>query len=82
MITIEYAKDPVYASEDGNVIRLIVKFEEFANEMEFGATPFDEMPYGVDLYNRAVAGEFGEIAPFVIPPTQSSGTIPSTDTEA
>ena len=65
MLTVEYAKDPVYASEDGQTIDLIVKFYEFNEELPFGATPYDPMPYGVDLYNRAVAGEFGPIAPYV-----------------
>ena len=69
MLTIQYAKDPIYASEDGRVISLVVKFVEFSEEMPFGATPFDPMPYGVELYNRAVAGEFGHVAPYVAPPS-------------
>lgn len=67
MLTIQYAKNPIYSSEDNQTISLSVKFYEFAEEMSFGATPFDPMPYGVELYNRAVAGEFGPIAPFVQP---------------
>lgn len=70
MITVQYAKDPVYGSADGQNIVLKVKFYEFEEEMEFGATPFDPMPYGVELYNRALAGEFGPIAPFVPPPEE------------
>ena len=45
------------------------KFEEFAEEVGFGATSFDPMPYGVELYNRAKAGEFGPVAPYVPPNT-------------
>jgi len=67
MLTVQYAKDPIYNSEDHQTIGLTVKFYEFAEEMGFGATPFDPMPYGIDLYNRAVAGEFGPIAPYVPP---------------
>lgn len=73
MLTIQYAKDPVYGSADGQTIELIVKFYEFANELPFGATPFDPMPYGVELYNNAVAGLYGPIAPFVPPPTPLEG---------
>jgi hypothetical protein len=78
MLTIEYAKNPVYGSVDGQTIDLIVKFEELDAEIGFGATSFDPMPYGVELYNNAVAGLYGPIAPFV-PPTEpeqpsSSGT--------
>jgi hypothetical protein len=72
MLTIQYAKDPVYGSADGQTIELIVKFYEFANELPFGATPFDPMPYGVELYNNAVAGLYGPIAPYV-PPTPPEG---------
>ena len=70
MLTIEYAKNPSYSSENGQTIDLVVKFYEFTEEMMFGATSFDPMPYGVELYNRAVAGEFGPIAPFVSPFSQ------------
>jgi hypothetical protein len=68
MLTIESATNPVYSSADGICISLQVKFAEFAEVMPFGATPYDSMPYGVELYNRALAGEFGAIAPFVAPP--------------
>jgi hypothetical protein len=72
MITIEYAKSPKYCSEDGQTISLVVKFYEFAEEMEFGATPFDPMPYGVELYNNALAGNYGSIAPYVPPNADQS----------
>lgn len=82
MLTVQYAKDPIYATENGSTIQLTVKFEEFNEEMPFGANVNDPMPYGVDLFNRAIAGEFGEIAKYIPPPTLASGTIPSTDTGA
>ncbi|MFA7347271.1 MAG: hypothetical protein WCZ86_05885 [Desulfurivibrionaceae bacterium] len=34
----------------------------------FTASPNDSEPHGVDLYNRAIAGEFGPVAPYVEPP--------------
>jgi len=67
MLTIEYAKNPAYSDADGQTIDLIVKFYEMASEMSFGATPFDPMSYGVELYNNAVAGLYGPIAPYVPP---------------
>ena len=75
MLTIEYAKNPSYSDADGQTIDLIVKFYEMASEMPFGATPFDPMPYGVELYNNAKAGLYGPIAPFVpfVPPTPPEG---------
>lgn len=68
MITIQYAKDPVYADQEGTCVSLVVKFEEFADEMPFGATPYDPEPYGRELYNNAIAGVYGPIAPYVPPP--------------
>jgi hypothetical protein len=68
MLTLKYAKDPIWNSDDGQQIFLIVKWEEFNEEHPFNATSFDSMPYGVDLYNRAKAGEFGAIAAYVPPP--------------
>jgi hypothetical protein len=67
MLTLEYAKDPVYADETGNCISLIVKWEEFNEEMPFGATTYDPEQYGRDLYARAKTGEFGVVAPYVPP---------------
>lgn len=60
MLTLQYAKNPIWQSD--NEIALTVKFEEFNEEMPFLATSFDPEPHGVDLYNRAKAGEFGAIA--------------------
>jgi hypothetical protein len=68
MLTIQYAKDPIYADAEGTTIQLTVKFEEMVDEIPFGATPWDTEPYGVELYNNAVAGIYGPIAPYVPPP--------------
>ena len=68
MLTIQSAHSPSYSSADGQNIFLMVKFEEFQEEHPFGATPYDDMPYGVELYNRALAGEFGSIVAYVPPP--------------
>lgn len=67
MLTLEYAKNPSYSSIEGNNIFMIVKWVEFDEEHPFSATSYDTMPHGVDLYNRAKAGEFGEVAPYVAP---------------
>ena len=80
MLTIESATNPVYVSADGTCISLQVKFEEFAEVMPFGATPYDSMPYGVELYNRALAGEFGPIAPYVAPPEPDQPTTTGAQT--
>ena len=68
MLTLEYAKNPVYENAEGTSISLIVKWEEFNEEMPFAATSYDPEQYGRDLYYRAYAGEFGQPAPYVPPP--------------
>ena len=67
MLTLQYAKDPVYQNAQGTRIGLTAKFYEIAEELPFAATADDVMSYGVDIYNRAQAGEFGAVAPYVAP---------------
>ena len=71
MFTFEYAKGPFWNNEEKTIIHLTVKWAEFNEEMPFGAASYDSEPHGVDLFNRAKAGEFGEVKPYVkpIPPT-------------
>lgn len=68
MLTIEYAKNPIWNDATGEAIHLNVKFAEFDEELPFTATSYDSMAYGIELYNRAKAGEFGEIELYVPPP--------------
>jgi hypothetical protein len=72
MLTLQYAKNPVYQNAQGDRIGLIVKFYEIAEELPFAATANDVMPYGVDIYNRAQAGEFGAVAAYVAPEITAS----------
>ena len=80
MLTIEYAKDCVWENEIHDAISMIVKFEEMVDELPFLATPYDPMPYGVELFNNAVAGNYGEIAPYVPPPESIQPTTTGTQT--
>jgi hypothetical protein len=66
MLTLEYAKDPVYGNADGTGIQLIVKWKEFNEEHPFMAATYDPHQHGRDLYIRAKAGEFGEVLPHVL----------------
>jgi hypothetical protein len=81
MFTIESASNPIYMSEDGKSIHLDVKFAEFNEIVPFNAMQNDTTQHGVDLYNRAILGEFGEIAPYVAPQQKpqpkSIGTKPA-----
>lgn len=76
MLTIQYAKDPFWADEANTIIHLTVKFEEIDTELPFGANSYDPMPYGIELFNNAVAGNYGSILPYnsSIAPNQPTTT--------
>jgi len=64
MLTIEYAKDPFYNDTNNETVFLTVKFVEMAEELPFTATPYDDMPYGVQLCSDAKAGMYGTVRPW------------------
>lgn len=66
--TINSVRNPQWANRDKTLVNLEVDFDELDEEyVQFTADPNDTMAYGVDLYNRAIAGEFGEIADWTPP---------------
>ena len=67
MFTVESASNPKYVISDNKCIVLDVKFFELNEVLPFAASPLDIMSYGVELYNRAKAGDFGVVAPYVAP---------------
>jgi hypothetical protein len=68
MLTIEYVKNCKYDNAEQTAIEMIVKFEEFNEELPFLATSYDTVPHGIELYNSAKAGLYGVIAEYVPPP--------------
>jgi hypothetical protein len=66
--TINAARNPRWANYRKSSIDLEVDFDELDEEfVDFNAHPDDIVSWGPELYNRAIAGEFGEIAEFEIP---------------
>lgn len=65
---IQTARDPKYMNEQGDEIDLIVKFDEMENELPFTARPVDSQDYCTELFNNAVAGLYGDVAPYIPPP--------------
>lgn len=63
-----YAKNPKWVDVEHSRIDIIAKFEHLNNEVPFTADPNDCEAHGRDIFARAVAGEFGEIAEYVPPP--------------
>lgn len=62
---------------EGDSITLLVKFPWLSEEVPFTASPSDTEPHGRELYQRAVAGEFGEIAPYI--PEPEPVVVPAVD---
>jgi len=73
MLTIENARDPKFINQSNTEIDLIVKFVELEDELPFTARPVDSEPYCVELFNNAIAGEYGNIAPYIPPPPKPEG---------
>ena len=71
-LTIISAKNPQATSANNASIHLTVKFAEIPEEIEFTAMPTDSEVHGIELYKRAISGEFGDIKEFVPPPQPKS----------
>jgi hypothetical protein len=66
--TINSARNPKWSDYFKTSIDLEVDFDELDEEyVPFNAHPDDIVSWGPELYNRAIAGEFGEIAEWEIP---------------
>lgn len=67
-------KNPKWANEQHSKIDCEVMFNHFPDEwIPFTTSQNDVMPYSKEIFNKCVAGEYGEIEPYsqppVIPPT-------------
>lgn len=79
MFTPIYIANPRYENQDQTVIGLDVKFAELGDILlPFGATENDVEEHGRQLYARAIAGEFGPIAPYVPPEVTPAADQPTT----
>ncbi len=68
-ITLISAANPRYSNAEGTSIIVDCEFSHLPGEVHpFCAMPTDTEAHGREVYARAVAGEFGQIAPFVAPP--------------
>ena len=73
--TLVGAKNPRWGNEDKTQILLDCKFSHYENlgmtendgYYEFGASPNDTEPHGVEIFNKAKAGDYGTVADYVAP---------------
>lgn len=61
------AHSPVWATPEKVSITLQVQFSHFPGEVPFTATKTDPMEHTKELFGRALAGEYGEIAEYAGP---------------
>ena len=63
-------KNCKWATEDHSCIECEVKFDDVTSEewTPFAANPNDHYEHGREIFAKAVAGEFGELAEYVAPP--------------
>ena len=59
--------NPVWSNAEKTAIELTVKFSHLDFEVPFTASPDDAESHGRALFSAAVAGDFGEVAPYVAP---------------
>lgn len=71
-LTLISAANPQWANAAHSMIFLQVQFKELPGTLQFSASPNDTESHGVDIYNRAVAGEFGAIVEFPLAAAKSS----------
>ena len=68
MFTIEYVKNLKWDNAEHTIFTCVVKYEEFNEEHNSGVTLADPYAHIQEIWNRATAGEFGEIAEYIPPP--------------
>jgi len=69
MRTINSVKNPKWADPTGFRVDMDVDFDELDEiYVPFTAYKFDNEAHSVELFERALLGEFGEIAPYTPPP--------------
>lgn len=66
MLTVDYAKDPIYTDAEGTCIHLMVKFTMSDGVVPFCAMVNDPEPHGRELFANAKNGMYGEVKPFFV----------------
>lgn len=67
-ITLISAANPRYSNEERTSIIVDCEFSHILGEVHpFCATPTDAEAHGREVYAKAIAGDFGQIAPYVAP---------------
>lgn len=72
MSNVEHITNLIYSDETGNRIDCLVKFDTINFPVPFTADKNDSEEHGRAIYAAIKAGQYGEIAAYVIPPAPPS----------
>lgn len=59
----------LFWTKNHDMVNCVVDFAGIG-KVPFAANPNDDLPHGVEIYNRCVAGDFGPIAEYVPQPDE------------
>jgi len=65
MLTVEYVKNLKWENEEHSYFSCIVKYAEFYEELPSGVDGIDPIPHIREIWEKANAGEYGQIAEYV-----------------
>jgi hypothetical protein len=78
MANIISVANPVFATADGTAIDCVLQLDAFPMPVPFTASVNDVEEHGRQIYAKILAGEYGEIAPYV-PPVVEQPQEPTAD---
>jgi hypothetical protein len=78
MFTIEYVKDLKWCNEEHTLIECVVKYAEFNEEHPSGINTTDSYSHIREIWTKGLAGEYGEIAEYVVPIREVAEDQPDT----
>jgi hypothetical protein len=68
MFTVQYVKNLKWCDAEHSVFECIVKYEEFGEEHPTGVNGNNSYAHIQEIWVKGNAGEYGEIAEYVVPP--------------
>lgn len=66
-LTIVSVINPRWTNAEHTTVDVIARFSEIDDDLPFTATPWDTEAHGQEIYAKALAGEYGEIAEYIPP---------------
>lgn len=72
---LEYAKNPCWSDANYTMIDLVIKWDEFPDELPFTANKNDCEEHGRLIFNAAMNGEYGPISEYIPPSLPESDPL-------